>query len=66
MAPSPNWGHIVPCDPPKSAMPFKKNLFKFSVIFMHPNHSIVHKTGQNYPSSPTISVQEPVLAKKIP
>jgi hypothetical protein len=48
--------------PPKSAMPF----LKCSVVFMHPNHSLIQETGQNYPSSPSLSVQKPVLSKKIP
>jgi hypothetical protein len=44
--------------PMKSAMPPLKKLF--SVIFMHPNHSLIREIGQNYPFSPSISVQDPV------
>jgi hypothetical protein len=44
---------------------FIENKF-YSVTFMHPNHSLIHETGQNYPSSPSISVQKPVLSQKIP
>jgi hypothetical protein len=33
---------------------------------MHPNHSLIHETGQDSPSSPSISVQKPVLSTKIP
>jgi hypothetical protein len=33
---------------------------------MHPNYSLIHETGQNYPSSPSISDQKPGLSKKNP
>jgi hypothetical protein len=35
-------------------------------MFMHPNQSLIHETGQSYPSSPSISVQKPGLSQKKP
>jgi hypothetical protein len=47
--------------PPKSTMPFKNNFF---VIFMNPNHSLIHETGQNYPSSPSIKCPKPSFVQE--
>jgi hypothetical protein len=42
-------------------MPFLGQNFRH---LHHPNYSFIHETGQNYPSSSSISVQEPVLSNK--